>query len=63
MINDKMQQIWQKKKTGRIIESHELGLVQMVGLLQEDASHGEAAPEESSGKMVYAAACRGLEGK
>ena len=64
MMDRAAEQRWQEGKAGRIIESHQLGLMQMIGLLQDAGTHAEAVTAaESSGQRVYAAACRVLEEK
>ena len=64
MTDEAIKQRWQEEKAGRILESRDLGLMQMIGLLQGTGTHAEeTAAEESSGQRVYAAACRGLEEK
>lgn len=63
-LDGEIEQHWQKEKSGRILESPQLGLMQMIGLLQDADTRAEAATAaESSGQRVYAAACRVLEEK
>ena len=42
MMDGAAEQRWQEGKAGRIIESHQLGLMQMIGLLQGASIHAEA---------------------